>query len=152
MCLEWGADCLHMVQLMALPSQTPSSLASFKSRLVLPFWYRLTQVVLVKRPLNGCSSSVVVRWDFLSMYHIWSLWVHPLWSCEWRCKIRKWGGLGQLAPQCHHSIERIQLNIRLNRNHASILYRFRDIAGYLSKVADFYHPTCIWRPRRGWPR
>jgi len=32
-------------------------LASVKSRLVLPFWYRLTQVVLVKRPLNGCSSS-----------------------------------------------------------------------------------------------
>ena len=29
-------------------------------RLVLPFWYRLTQVVLVKRPLNGCSSLVVV--------------------------------------------------------------------------------------------
>ena len=24
-----------------------------------------------------------------------------------------------------------------NRNHASILYRFRDIASYLSKVADF---------------
>ena len=30
--------------------KTPSSLASFKSRLVLPFWYRLTQVVLEKRP------------------------------------------------------------------------------------------------------
>ena len=28
-----------------------------KSRLVLPFWYRLTQVVLEKRPLNGSSSS-----------------------------------------------------------------------------------------------
>jgi len=27
---------------------------SSKSRLVLPFWYRLTQVVLEKRPLNGC--------------------------------------------------------------------------------------------------
>jgi len=24
-----------------------------------------------------------------------------------------------------------------NRNHASILYRFRDIASYLSKVANF---------------
>ena len=24
-----------------------------------------------------------------------------------------------------------------NRKHASVLYRFRDIAGYLSKVADF---------------
>ena len=30
------------------------SLAPVKSRLVLPFWYRLTQVVLEKWPLNGC--------------------------------------------------------------------------------------------------
>jgi len=48
-CLERGAD-LHMAQLM------PLSLAPVKSRLVVPFWYRLTQVVLEKRPLNGCSS------------------------------------------------------------------------------------------------
>jgi len=41
-CLERAADCLHMVQLMPLPSQNPSCLASFKSRLVIPFWYRLT--------------------------------------------------------------------------------------------------------------
>jgi len=26
-----------------------------------------------------------------------------------------------------------------NRNHASVLYRFRDIAGYLSKV-DYFDP------------
>ena len=51
--LECGAD-LHMVQLL------PLSLASFKSRLVLPFWYRLTQVVVEKRPLNGFSAVVVV--------------------------------------------------------------------------------------------
>ena len=38
-------------------SKTPSSLDSFKSRLVLPFWYHLTQVVVEKRPLNGCISS-----------------------------------------------------------------------------------------------
>ena len=31
----------------------------FKSRLVLPFWYRLTQVVHEKRPLNGYSVVVV---------------------------------------------------------------------------------------------
>ena len=30
------------------------SLASVKSRLVLPFWYRLTWVVPEKGPLNGC--------------------------------------------------------------------------------------------------
>jgi len=39
--LEQGAD-LHMAQLISL------SLASVKSRLVLPFWYWLTQVVLEK--------------------------------------------------------------------------------------------------------
>ena len=53
-CLEWGTDCLHMVHLMPLHPTAPSSLVSFKSRVVLPFWYRLTQVVLEKRPLNGC--------------------------------------------------------------------------------------------------
>jgi len=59
-CLEQGADCLHMVQLMPLHSKTPSSIVSFKSRLVLPFWYRLAQVVLEKRPLNRYSGTVVV--------------------------------------------------------------------------------------------
>jgi len=58
-CLEQGADCLHMVQLMPLHPQTPSSLASFKSRLVLPFWYRLTWVVLDNGPLNVCVCSVI---------------------------------------------------------------------------------------------
>ena len=48
-CLEQGAD-LHMAQLMALSL----SLASLKSRLVLPFWYRLIWVVPEKGPLNGC--------------------------------------------------------------------------------------------------
>jgi len=49
-CLERGADCLHMVQLMPLLPRMPSSL-------FLSFWYWLTRVVLEKRPLNGCSSS-----------------------------------------------------------------------------------------------
>jgi len=38
-----------MVQLMLPHPQTPSSLASIKSTLVLAFWYRLTQAVLEKR-------------------------------------------------------------------------------------------------------
>jgi len=37
--------------------KTPLSLDSFKSGLVLLFLYRLTQVVLEKGLLNGCSSS-----------------------------------------------------------------------------------------------
>ena len=50
-CLERDAD-LHMAQLMALPLTV--SIVSVKSRLVLPFWYRLTRVVLEKGPLNAC--------------------------------------------------------------------------------------------------
>ena len=44
---------------MPLHPKTSSSLASFKSRLVLPFWYRRSQVVLEKRSLNGRSSETV---------------------------------------------------------------------------------------------
>ena len=39
------------------------SLASLKSRLVLPFWYWLTRVVPDKGPLNGCVC--VYRWNTL---------------------------------------------------------------------------------------
>jgi len=37
------------------------SLASVKSRLVLPFWYRLTRVVPYKGPLNGCVCVVHIH-------------------------------------------------------------------------------------------
>jgi len=50
-CLERDAD-MHMAQLMPLPLTV--SCFSKKSRLVLPFWYRLTRVVLEKGPLNWC--------------------------------------------------------------------------------------------------
>ena len=56
-CLEQGANDLHMVQLMPVPLP---SLASLKSTMVLSFWCWLTQVALEKRLLNGCSSSVVM--------------------------------------------------------------------------------------------
>jgi len=39
------------------------SLASVKSRLVLPFWYRLTRVVPDKRPLNACARARVCMND-----------------------------------------------------------------------------------------
>jgi len=46
-CLERGADCLQSeAQLTPLHPKTPSSLASVKSRLVLPSWTRLSQAVL----------------------------------------------------------------------------------------------------------
>ena len=46
-CLERGAD-LHMARLMPLP------LTVSCSRLVLPFWYQITRVVLDKEPFYVC--------------------------------------------------------------------------------------------------
>ena len=52
------------------------SLASVKSRLVLPFWYRLTRVVLDKGPLNGC---VCVLSSFVTTFVLKIWW----WSTKW---------------------------------------------------------------------
>jgi len=62
---NWVVGCWHGCYLSGSEVQTctwPSwchchslSLASVKSRLVLPFWYRLTQVALDKGPLNVSS-------------------------------------------------------------------------------------------------
>ena len=46
------------------------SLASVKSRLVLPFWYRLTRVVPEKGPLNKCVCVLVV-------IYVWMCWPIP---------------------------------------------------------------------------
>jgi len=51
-----GARCKLLAYGPADATATASSLASLKSRMVLPFLCRLTQVVLEKRPFNGCSS------------------------------------------------------------------------------------------------
>ena len=76
--LERGADCLHVVQLTPLHPITLSSLASFKCRLVLPFLYRLTQDVLEKRPLNGCTSSSCCCCSSLVVFHFSS--VRVMWT------------------------------------------------------------------------
>ena len=44
------------------------SLASVKSRLVLPFWYRLTWVVPEKGPLNGCVCVTPVKWTHFNNF------------------------------------------------------------------------------------
>ena len=60
--------------------KTPSSHALFKSRLVLPFWHRLNQVVLEKRPLNGCSSSSSVTKNTTSYED--KIMQNSVWECN----------------------------------------------------------------------
>jgi len=98
------------------------------------------------RPFEGWF--IIGRWD-LAGQHIWSTSDNLYTKFEvFRCthcegmkggaKCRKLGGLGLLGVTqghgyCHHPAERIRL---LNRNYASILYRFQDTVSYLSQVAD----------------
>ena len=57
-----GTKCKWFAYYSAGATAT-NRLASLKSSMVLPFWYWLTQeVVLEKRPLNGCSSSTSHCW------------------------------------------------------------------------------------------
>jgi len=54
-----------------------------------------------------------------------------------------WGAVGQISPSPIHFHRRPYNTPALpceRVNHASILYRFRDLAGYLSKVGDFDPP------------
>jgi len=76
-CLEQDAD-LHMAQQMPLP------LTSVKSRLVLPLWYWLTQVVpdrAVKRVCvcvcvcNQLKQKAINRW-FSRYTHVTAEWWH----------------------------------------------------------------------------
>jgi len=69
-CLERGADSCTQSNWCHCHPKTQSSLASFKSRLVLPFW---NQVVLEKRPLGGCSISRVVYIPSPSV--LWRCWL-----------------------------------------------------------------------------
>ena len=48
-----------------------------------------------------------------------------------------WGGQGAIKVNGNVIIRFL---FDFNRNYVSIFYRFRDIAGYLSKVADFDPP------------
>ena len=65
LCLGRGAD-LHMAQLMPL---LLTVFCSSKSRLVLPFWYWLTQVVPDKGPLNRCCCCCLA--SFMPTMHTW---------------------------------------------------------------------------------
>ena len=74
-CLEQGADCLHYGPADATTVPKLPSVASYKSRLVLPFWYQVSPLVLEKRPLSGHSSSSFHILTSQNSIFIW------LWGC-----------------------------------------------------------------------
>ena len=76
-----------------------SFLASFKSRLVLPYWYCRTQVVLEKRQLTGCNSSSTY------FYCITPSLAGSPWESEvaltLKCRLEMSNGLSVASPVVH---------------------------------------------------
>ena len=83
-CLEQGADCLHMLQLMPLHPKTLSCLASFKSRLAYPGCPGKEAVVVVVVAVKCCWQgesccqesydwSIVLRWGLYRQILIFTI-------------------------------------------------------------------------------
>jgi len=86
-----GARCRLFAYGPADATAAASSLASFKSRLVLPFWYQLTIVVLEKKLLNGCSSSYQLHCagkQILTKYNVSINFFKFIWRDK-RCSVLK---------------------------------------------------------------
>ena len=63
------------------------SLASVKSRLVLPFWYRHTRVVPDKGPLNGCVCKLISKckllgWLVVLFHRLWASFTNNIRAVE----------------------------------------------------------------------
>ena len=107
------------------------SLASVKSRLVLPFWYRLTRVVPDKVSLNVCSVhaslTATTTWYYFRLWLLFHLnlgllvppWVFLLHNC-WR--LVKWNlYLPNVVPA-------IQLSVLKHRSEHKALTVTTDLA------------------------
>jgi len=83
------------------------SLASVKSRLVLPVWYWLTWVVLEKGPLNGCVC-IVVESDLHHIY-LFMEWYSLEFLDNFVQRPPKIHGKTHVSFDCEHSIDSCEL-------------------------------------------
>ena len=63
--LDWGADCLHIVQLMPLPSQNPIIYCTIKIQMCFGFTFLL---------LAGSSKKEANKWDGVVVIALTELW------------------------------------------------------------------------------
>jgi len=101
-----------------------------------------------------CSFLQILCCHWLSNCSMW------MWTADWHYSkftltdvisskiLDYWSAVSEKSMQ-NVEIE-VVWSVRSYRNHASILYRFKVIASYLSKFV-LTNPTSIWRPRWVWP-
>jgi len=130
-CLGRCAD-LHMAQLIPLPI---SISCSSKSRLVLPFWHRLTRVVPDKGPLNGCCCCCT--WVHFAVW--W--WINASSHClNWLCFHNS--GV-HLLPSCLHSVRWQKVTITVCALCVPVVIYDRQCM-HTHAVCTCYHVTGMW--------
>ena len=77
-CVQQGADCLHMVQLMSLPSQIPTISCLIKIRpsptTTKTFFWQCNRLAVVKFSKSGLwgkvpEGSALIFWRYISLQH-----------------------------------------------------------------------------------
>jgi len=113
-CLEWGANDLHMVQLMQV---LPIISCFFKIQNALPFCCQFIHIVLEKRPLNRCSVVVSVLSFLMHHFHA----IH--WACyasSFKYTLDYNILVCRIIYLCH--VTQVRLYMRLPLNAASRLW------------------------------
>ena len=110
----------------------------------------------VTTPLSGtvCGSYAGTSYD-RPVYQIWNLYTDLLQRYETRQKMQKFGwfrGLGVTQNHQQHGHRAHKTSYSTLIETVSILYRFRVIAHFPSKVANFNPPHLHLSPHRGWFR
>jgi len=98
------------------------SLASVKSRLVLPFWYRLTRVVLDKGPLNGCVC-----------------------VCTWECTVAPTGDYSWTIVQWQHGLLHFTLDLDTHLLLCTFAWFTASVSFYSPSFALLRFSACRWR-------
>jgi len=114
------------------------SLAPVKSRLVLPFWYRPTRVVLEKKAVKRvCVGGGLLITRLRKVY---------CWVCEWKklakLQARTWLSRALTSPFSNVLTRRA----KCVRQRRSGLWLKKHTAGRTARAtAYFFDPLCTWR-------
>ena len=122
------------------------SLASVKSRLVLPFWYRLSRVVLDKGPgvtyfLTYCVCGARIQWQWLAVCAVTAMvdstLTHWYWRLRWTHHLAAERRL--TSPTCHSSHFFLDRSLRCFAVSAVYQFWIVSACSFSSFVFSYYY-------------
>jgi len=177
--LYYWANKMMMIMIVCIwPRQchyhlkTLSSIASLKSKIVSPFWYRFAQVVLEKRPLNKCFCKLwlyaTVHGKTLQMQGV-ALFLVTYWEKYYGIIIDIYGlTLEEVSTECSmhcrlisHSTGTVQhwyCNLWFQSTQFLVVHHLTLLAGWhegqsVTICTDYPPPKfCFWKLASAWSR